>query len=137
MALPEPSRALSFVSPFLPIEMISSLLSFSSHNGPCGLYEHKSRSIIVPYLSSMFQASNDIGCLTLGHILQRFGGIILIQCAFDASLVNNCFLAIGRRRLPPFCSSKEPSLISEKYQGSSARKAYPSTNDPRRTFCAA
>jgi hypothetical protein len=54
----------------------------------------------------MFQASDDVGCLTLGHILQSFGGSILVQCAFDAPFVDDGLLTVGRRRFTPFCSSK-------------------------------
>jgi len=45
----------------------------------------------------MFQASDDIGCLTLGHILQSFCGSILIQRAFDAPFVDDGLLTVGRR----------------------------------------
>lgn len=74
-----------------------------------GLVKCMSRSqdvYTIPYLGSMFQASDDVGRLTLGHILQSFGGSILIQCAFDAPFVDDGLLTVGRRRFTPFCSSK-------------------------------
>lgn len=92
---------------------------------------------MVPYLGSMFQTSDDVGCLTLGHVLQSFGSSILIQCAFGSPFVNDGLLAIGCGRLPPFCSSKEPSSMSEKSTIQVQTEGYPSANDPRRTFCVA
>jgi hypothetical protein len=51
----------------------------------------------------MFQASDNVGCLALGYVLQGCGGIF-IQHAFDAPFLDEDFLAIRRRRFPPFCS---------------------------------
>jgi hypothetical protein len=102
--LPEQFPAPSFVSPSLLIGRFSSLPSLSSHNGPVQEYKHKPGCTYGPYLGSMFQASDNVGCLALSYVLQGCGGSMLIQRAFDTPFLNEALLAIGRGRFSPFCS---------------------------------
>lgn len=101
--LPGLSPAPSFVSPSLPVGRFSSFPSLSSHNGPLQEYKHKPRCIYGPYLGSVFQPSDNVGCLALGYVLQSCGATF-IQQAFDAPFLDEVFLAIRCRRFPPFCS---------------------------------